>query len=173
MDSDGFLFVLGRAKSLLISHDGEKYSPEGIEEMIVAQSAHIDQMMLYNNQSPYTTALIVPNREAILAWLSANHLSCQTEEGQNAALRMIEDEIGAFRQGGLYGGIFPDRWLPSAFAILGEGFTEQNRFLNSTLKMVRGRITEFYKNRIDFLYTPEGKDCCNHQNRTIIKRLGE
>jgi len=173
MDPDGFLFVLGRAKSLLISHDGEKYSPEGIEEMIVAQSPHIDQIMLYNNQSSYTTALIVPNRDAVLAWLSANHLSSQTEQGQDAALRMIEGEISAFRQGGPYGGIFPDRWLPSAFAVLGEGFTEQNRFMNSTMKIVRGRITEFFRNRIDFLYTPEGKDCCNHQNRMIIKRMGE
>jgi long-chain acyl-CoA synthetase len=62
---------------------------------------------------------------------------------------------------------------PSALAVLGEGFTEQNRMLNSTLKMVRGRITEFYKNRMDFLFTPEGKDVCNHQNRTIVRRLFE
>ncbi|MCA1746672.1 MAG: AMP-binding protein, partial [Bacteroidales bacterium] len=32
MDKDGFLYVLGRYKSLLIADDGEKYSPEGIEE---------------------------------------------------------------------------------------------------------------------------------------------
>ena len=31
MDDDGFLYVVGRFKSLLISSDGEKYSPEGIE----------------------------------------------------------------------------------------------------------------------------------------------
>jgi long-chain acyl-CoA synthetase len=173
LDSDGFLFVLGREKSLLISHDGEKYSPEGIEEMIVAHSAFIDQMMLYNNQSPYTSALVVPNRDAILDWLTRDGLSCNTEEGQNAVLKKIEKEIGAFRPGGQFGGMFPDRWLPSALGILGEGFTEQNHFLNSTLKMVRGKIAEFYGNRIDYLYTTEGKDICNHQNRTIIKRWGE
>ena len=38
MDEDGFLFVLGRFKSLLISDDGEKYSPEGIEETISDRS---------------------------------------------------------------------------------------------------------------------------------------
>jgi long-chain acyl-CoA synthetase len=65
LDSDGFLYVLGREKSLLIGHDGEKYSPEGIEEMLVEHSPYIDQVMLYNNQSPYTIALIVPNQEAI------------------------------------------------------------------------------------------------------------
>jgi long-chain acyl-CoA synthetase len=173
LDSDGFLFVLGREKSLLISHDGEKYSPEGIEEMIVAHSSFIDQMMLYNNQSPYTVALVVPNKDAILNWLSRNNLSCRTEEGQDAVLRTIEKEINAFKSGGQSGGMFPDRWLPSALGILGEGFTEQNHFLNSTMKMVRGKIAEFYKNRIDYLYTAEGKDICNHQNRTIVKRMGE
>jgi len=173
LDSDGFLFVLGREKSLLIGHDGEKYSPEGIEEMIVAHSAYIDQMMLYNNQSAYTSALVVPNRDAILGWLTKNGLSNHSEDGQDAALRMIEGEIAEFRQGGSFGGMFPDRWLPAAIGVLGEGFTEQNRFLNSTMKMVRGRIAEFYKNRIDYLYTPEGKDVCNIQNRTIIRRLGE
>jgi len=58
-------------------------------------------------------------------------------------------------------------------AVLGEGFTEQNRFLNSTLKMVRGRITDFYKNRLDHLFTPEAKDIRNARNRTIVGRFIE
>jgi long-chain acyl-CoA synthetase len=173
LDSDGFLFVLGREKSLLIGHDGEKYSPEGIEEMVVAHSSFIDQMMLFNNQSPYTVALVVLNRDAVLNWLTRNNLSVHSQEGQDAALTMLEQELGAFKQGGKFSGMFPDRWLPAAIGILGEGFTEQNRFLNSTMKMVRGRIAEFYRNRIDYLFTPEGKDIRNHQNRTIIKRMGE
>jgi len=64
--------------------------------------------------------------------------------------------------------MFPERWLPAAIGVLGEGFTEENKFLNTTLKMVRGKITEFYSNRIDFLYTAEGKDIKNHQNHKIL-----
>ena len=52
MDTDGFLYVLGRVKSLLIADDGEKYSPEQIEEAITGASPYIEQIMLYNNQSP-------------------------------------------------------------------------------------------------------------------------
>jgi hypothetical protein len=37
--------------------------------------------------------------------------------------------------------------------------------------MVRSRIADFYKNRIDFLFTPEAKDICNHQNMTIVSRF--
>ena len=172
LDSDNFLYVLGRAKSLLISHDGEKYSPEGIEEAIVGNSHTIDQVMLFNNQSPCTVALVVPNKDVILNYLKERNLSPQTEEGQDAALKLIESEIGQFKAGGVFAGEFPERWLPAAVALLGEGFTEQNQFLNSTLKMVRGKITDFYRDRIDYLFTAEGKDINNPQNQTIIKRMG-
>lgn len=171
LDGDGFLYVLGREKSLLISNDGEKYSPEGIEEAIVGHSEFIDQLMLYNNQSPYTVALLVPNREAVLRWLKENNLSSRAESGQRAVLKLIESEVNAYREGGQYDGIFPTKWLPAAVAILGEGFTEKNQFLNSTLKMVRGKIVEFYKSRLDYLFTAEAKDVCNQQNMTIISRM--
>ena len=69
LDADGFLYVLGRMKSLLIASDGEKYSPETIEETISEASPYIEQIMLYNDQSPYTVALLVPNKEALLRWL--------------------------------------------------------------------------------------------------------
>jgi long-chain acyl-CoA synthetase len=171
LDEDGFLFVLGRNKSLLISSDGEKYSPEGIEETITEQSKFIDQIMLYNNQCTYTIALIVPDKEAILKWLKEKNLKCSQLEGQERVLKLIDSEINEFLDGGKFEGMFPKRWIPSAIAVLGEGFTEQNHFLNSTLKMVRGKIIEFYKNRIDFAFTPDGKNICNHQNRIIISRL--
>ncbi len=171
VDEDRFLYVLGREKSLLIGHDGEKFSPEGIEEAIADNSRYIDQLMLYNNQSLYTVALLVPNRTSILDYLSAMHLQPHTEEGQVGALRILESEISAYRDGGQFSGMFPERWIPSSFAVLGEGFTEENKFLNSTLKMVRGRITEFYRDRIDFMFTSEGRDILNHQNKMIIKRM--
>jgi long-chain acyl-CoA synthetase len=173
IDEEGFLFVLGRNKSLLIANDGEKYSPEGIEETVTGHSRFIEQLMLYNNQSPYTVALLVPNRDSSLQWLKEKNLSCRTPEGEEAVLKMLEAEIDAYRNGGPYAGMFPYRWLPSAMAVLGEAFTEQNGFMNSTLKMVRGRITEYYKNRLDFLFTPEGQSICNHQNRMIVKRWEE
>jgi len=171
LDNDGFLYVLGRFKSLLISGDGEKYSPEGIEEALTENSLFIDQVMLHNNQSPYTVALIVPNKEALLNWLEERKLSHNTAEGQKAVLRMLENEIAKFKSGGVFQNQFPERWIPSAVAVLGDGFTEQNKLMNSTLKIVRGKITEFYRNRIDYLYTPEGRDICNHQNMTIISRI--
>ncbi len=167
-DKDGFLYVLGRFKSLLIGSDGEKFSPEGIEEAIVDQSPYIEQIMLYNNQSPYTIALLFPNKAALIHEIKNRGFSIESEEGQNEVTKIIEEEINKYKKNGEFAGMFPERWLPAAIGILGEGFTEQNKFLNSTLKMVRGKITEFYMNRIEYLFTGEGKQINNKQNLHIL-----
>ena len=167
-DKDGFLYVLGRFKSLLIGSDGEKFSPEGIEEAIVDQSPYIEQIMLYNNQSPYTIALLFPNKTALIQEVKNRGLDITSEEGKNEVTKIIQAEIDKYKKGGEFSGMFPERWLPAAVGILGEGFTEQNKFLNSTLKMVRGKITEFYMNRIEFLFTAEGKAINNKQNMHIL-----
>jgi long-chain acyl-CoA synthetase len=170
-DEDGFLYVLGRAKSLLIGDDGEKYSPESIEEALTGQSPYIDQLMLYNNQSSYSVGLLVPARDALRRWLQQQGLSCRTAEGQDAVLRLLESELARYREGGDRAGSFPSRWVPRTVAVLGEAFTEQNHLLNSTMKMVRARIAEYYRNRLDYLYSPAGRSTINGQNRAIVARL--
>jgi len=67
--------------------------------------------------------------------------------------------------------MFPQRWLPPAIAIVDEAFTEDNHMMNSTMKIVRGKITEHFRKRIDFLYTPEAKDICNQSNLDAIGKL--
>ena len=169
MTKEGLLYVKGRFKSLLISSDGEKYSPEGIEEALVEKSKYIDQVMLYNNQSAYTTALIVPNRDALKRKLSHLNLALDTEEGRKAAVKKLEEELAKYRKGGEFEGMFPERWLPTTFAVLAEPFTEQNQMINSTMKMVRGKIEKAYAARIDYMYTAEGKQTQNQQNLDALK----
>ena len=169
MTKEGLLYVKGRFKSLLISSDGEKYSPEGIEEALVEKSKYIDQVMLYNNQSAYTTALIVPNRDALKRKLSHFNFTLDTEEGRKAAVKKLEEELAKYRKGGEFEGMFPERWLPTTFAILAEPFTEQNQMINSTMKMVRGKIEKAYAARIDYMYTAEGKQTQNQQNLDALK----
>jgi long-chain acyl-CoA synthetase len=65
--------------------------------------------------------------------------------------------------------MFPERWLPASIQILPEAFTEQNHMLNSTMKMVRGKITERYAKEIDFLYTPESKNIVNPSNIAALR----
>lgn len=150
MTKEGFLYVKGRFKSLLIGSDGEKYAPEEIEEMLVSQSKIIQQVMLHNNQSPYTIAIITPDRNA---GLSGNDL-----------VQAVWDEIEKYKGKGVYAGMFPERWLPATFIFTTEPFSEQNRMINSTMKMVRSKVEERYVEEIKFAYTPEGKNIFNNYN---------
>ena len=169
MDSDGFLYVMGRFKSLLIADDGEKYSPEGIEEAYIGQIDYISQCMLYNNQNPYTILLAVPDKTQILNHLKRKGLDPETDAGIHEAIRCIGHELNHYRKHGHYGHMFPHRWLPAAIGILPAAFTEDNQMLNSTMKMVRGKITNNYKQLIDFLYTSDGKDLYHKYNVENMK----
>lgn len=172
MDKDGFLYVMGRFKSLLIGSDGEKYSPEGIEEALVAHCKMVDQVILYNSQNAYTVALIVPNKEVMKRYVNSHqhhHNDWNTIEGKKLAIKKLNEEIAQFRKGGHYAGMFPERWLPAAFAILPEAFTEQNGMMNSTMKIVRGKVEGTFKDVIESMYATNGKDIYSEYN---IKSLG-
>ncbi len=169
MSDEGLLYVKGRFKSLLISSDGEKYSPEGIEEAFVSLCPTIDQVILYNNQSPYTIALIVPSKDNVKRMLAERGLDLSTEEGRKVACELVKEDVDTFKKDGEHAGMFPERWLPSCFAVLPEAFTEQNGMMNSTMKVVRGKVEKFYKERIDILYTPEGKQLYEQHNLDAFK----
>jgi long-chain acyl-CoA synthetase len=171
MSEDGYLYVLGRFKSLLIADDGEKFSPEGIEEAISEQSKYIDQCMLYNNQNPYTVALIVPNQHALKIYLEEKNLTADSDEGKKAVITLIENEVNEYRPSGKYGSMFPQRWLPVAIGILEESFTEDNGLMNSTMKIVRGKIMEKYQNLIEYLYTPDAKVVTNERNTEQVEKM--
>ena len=169
MGADGFLYVLGRFKSRLIAADGEKYSPEGMEEAIVDKSPLIDQIIIHNNQSPFTSAIVVPNRDAIRKMVT----DAEDEAQLKAAATALMGEIDKYRKGGQYADEFPDRWLPGAIAIVDEAFTEQNGLVNSTMKVVRAKVEEHFADRIEDLYTGEGKHPTSAKNLASIKKLAK
>ncbi|HPT11884.1 MAG TPA: long-chain fatty acid--CoA ligase, partial [Bacteroidales bacterium] len=62
-------------------------------------------------------------------------------------------------------------WLPVAIGVLNESFNEENGMVNSTMKIVRGKITERYKDFIDWLYTPMGKVINNNMNVEEVEKM--
>lgn len=154
-----YLYVTGRFKSLLISSDGEKYSPEGYEDNLAVVSKYIDNVILHNNQSPYTIVLVVPNKEALRAAAPGD---------KEAQLRLIQADVDSYRKGGIRAGRFPEKWLPTAIVVCEEPFTEKNGLVNSTGKVVRGKVEKHFEKRIEYAYTPEGKQLINPQNMASL-----
>ena len=159
-----FLYVTGRFKSLLISSDGEKYSPEGFEDSLTDSSKFIDATIIHNNQNPYTVAVIVPNKSALAEAVQKKGLSPDSEEGKKAQLEILQGEVDSYRKGGAHEGLFPEKWLPAAIIVADTPFSEQNGMMNTTSKIVRGKVEKFYADRIEYAYTAEGKALCNPKN---------
>lgn len=164
------LYVEGRFKSLLIGADGEKYSPEGIEGSLTSTSKFIEQVILHDSQDPYVIALIVPNTAALKAYLAKEFpkVAWGSEEARTACVNAIVKDVNEYRKGGKYADLFPIRWIPGTVVILPEPFTEKNHMLNSTMKIVRNKVEAFYKDRIAYAYTAEGKDPLNADNLKSI-----
>ena len=45
--------------------------------------------------------------------------------------------------------------------------------MNSTMKIVRGKVEERYADRLEYVYTPEGKKATNPKNLEAIKQIAK
>jgi len=165
IDEDGFLIVTGREKALLISDDGEKYSPEEIEEAIMAVGdLLVSQIVLYNDHRKYTTALVVPDIEA----------ACRRFGGHarpDEVIGLMAEVLKRFRVLPELRDRFPRQWIPATFQFLTEGFSLQNGLLNSTSKVVRYKVEERYRELIESMYRPGGDTPDNDRNRAAVTEL--
>ncbi len=166
-DADGFLVVTGRKKALLIAADGEKYSPESIEEAVINTSKYINQIMAWNEQSKFTCALVTLNTEALKTDLKA----AGAEVTADLVLDRIAEDMTTFRNHPDYRHI-PAQWQPSSFAVITEAFDESNGLVNSTMKLVRFKVCTFYRDRIDELYETGTADPHTAMNRAAVQKAG-
>lgn len=166
MDEDGFLVVTGREKALLIAEDGEKYSPEEIEEGLTNHSPLIQQAMLYNNQKKLTSSIIVVDEQKVKKLIKEQ----QIKEAPSL-LNAIHQEIKAFKTDDTYKSKFPSKWMPSLFYLAPESFSEDNKQVNSTMKMVRFKIEEAYQEKIELMYSSNGSERIKQENESTLERL--
>ncbi len=160
-DEDGFLVVTGRAKALLIGRDGEKYSPEEVEEVMINNLSIINQLMVYNDHQIMTTALITLQESDVASLIQEKGFTTPEEAltGIIAAIRSYEQHATAI----------PSMWIPSRFALIEKPFSEADGLVNSTMKLVRYKTTEFYKDRIATLY--ESEEANRQANLEVVKNL--
>ncbi len=121
--------------------------------------------MLYNDHSKFTTAIITLNEDYVRDFIAKNKLKTPEE-----LIFYIEKSLSEFKKDKALRKKFPDRWLPKLFAIAPEPFTEQNKMLNSTMKIVRYRIIEHYKPLIDSLYNDTQTNISKH-NIEVLKKF--
>jgi long-chain acyl-CoA synthetase len=164
-DSDGFLVVVGREKALLIAEDGEKYSPEEIEEAVTFSTEVVDQMMVWCEQKKYATALVTLDTAKVERLAKERGIAdC------GALLEFLKDEFYKFRSDPKAKKV-QTAWIPAVFQILPAAFTERDGSVNSTMKLVRHRIAELHRDIIEYSYTQAGSTTINERNLATVKAL--
>ncbi|MDR1286744.1 MAG: AMP-binding protein [Treponema sp.] len=172
VDADGFLVVTGREKALLIAADGEKYSPETIEEAVINTSKFIDQIMVYNEQCKFTSALVTVNAGELSAAAKAAGITGSSDGDMDRVIDLLRDDLAAFKDTGS-GGAIPAQWRPASFAVIPEAFGEEHGLVNSTMKLVRHRVRDFYRSRIGEIYAGPAADPHLPGNRDALRRVLE
>jgi long-chain acyl-CoA synthetase len=165
LDEDGFLVVVGREKALLIAEDGEKYSPEDIEEAVTTSTDLIDQIMAYCDHRKYTMALVTLDAAKVQRLIAARGVSCANE-----LLQLLSQEFTRFRTDPRAKKVQP-AWEPAVFQIVPAAFNETDGTINSMLKLVRHRIVQVHGDLIEYSYTKEGSRTENARNLETLRTV--
>ena len=166
-DEDGFLVVVGREKALLIAEDGEKYSPEEIEEAVASSTDLVDQMMAWCEQRRYVAALVTLDLAKVERLVVAEGIA-----DARSLLERLKDEFARFRDDPKAKKV-QAAWLPAVFQIVPRPFGDEDGTVNSTMKIVRHRIAEVYADLIEYSYTPEGSKTTNDRNLATLREMFE
>ncbi len=125
--SDGYLKITDRKKDIIITPGGDNISPVKIENEII-NSNKIDQAIVYGDNKPYLSALLVLNENYSL---SKDEIQKEIEN-INKNLSKVENI--------------------KKFFIANEKFTIENGMLTPTLKLKRYKIIKKYINNFKKLY---------------------
>ena len=164
-DEDGFLVVVGREKALLIAEDGEKYSPEEIEEAVTFSTDYIDQIMVWCEQRKYVTALVSLDRDKVARLIKADGILAAA-----ALLERLRLEFNNFRDDPKAKKV-QSAWMPAVFQIVSAPFSDRDGTVNSTMKIVRHRIAAVYADLVEYSYSPEGSKTINDRNLETLRKL--
>jgi long-chain acyl-CoA synthetase len=165
VDGEGFLVLVGRKRALMIAEDGEKFSPEIVEEAIAASTDVFAQVVVSCIYRKHPCALVTLDIQALRA-------KFDSKAGHNPreACSFLIREFHKF-QTSPAGARIPSQWRPTTFQILPDNFSESDGTLNSTFKIVRHVVEKLHSDTIDYSYTKEGAAPLNQRNLALLEDL--
>ena len=163
LDADGFLVVVGREKALLIAEDGEKYSPEDIEEAVTTSTDVVDQVMAHCDHRKYTMALVTLDTAKVERLVKSRGITCAKD-----LLEALSAELTRFRTDPKAKKVQP-AWVPAVFQLVPQPFSERDGTVNSMMKLVRHRVVEVHRELIEYSYSREGSRTDNARNVEALR----
>lgn len=149
IDSDGFLKITDRKKTLIKTSGGKYISLTQVEDTI-SESAYVNQIISFaSDDKHFVSALIVPDFEELKNFAKSSRILFDSEKEliQNPAiLKLYEAEINRCQKN------MAKYERVRKFALLAEPFTIENDTLTPSLKLKRRVIEMKHKVIIDKLY---------------------
>lgn len=148
VDADGYYYITGRKKELIVSSNGKKIYPARIESLFKLEPI-INQLLLIGDKQPYVTALITINAANLGTVKGAEEFKDKPHhelvkapavtEAVQAAVNRVNKQLADFER------IRRFRILPREFSI-------ENGELTPTMKIRRAQVIENEKQLISELY---------------------
>ncbi len=148
IDSDGYVKITDRKKSLFKSSGGKYIAPAMIEDL-VTELPYVDQVMVIGNERMYVTALIVPDMPALKEFAKSLNLNMETESELfynetlmnriRKDLEQVQKNLASFEK-------------IRKFTLLETPFTIEGGELTPSLKVRRKVVEEKYSRIIDNMY---------------------
>jgi long-chain acyl-CoA synthetase len=145
LDEDGFLFITGRQKDIIITAGGKNITPANLEHAL-QRNRWISQAVVIGDGRPYLVALITLDPEEAPAFAGEHNLKLDElhrSESLRAEIQTAIDEANSHYA--------PVEQI-KRFEILPEDFSQPTGELTPTLKVKRGIVQQKYAETIDAIY---------------------
>ncbi|HUG66460.1 MAG TPA: AMP-dependent synthetase/ligase [Pirellulaceae bacterium] len=148
LDEDGFLFITGRKKELIVTSGGKNIAPVYLESLLT-QDPLIAQAVVIGNDRKYLVALIVPELAGLQAEMAKRGVDLGNSEIDlhcDEVLALFEDRIASRL------GCVSHYEQVKKFTLLDRGFTVESGELTPKLTLRRGHIYENCRDLIEAMY---------------------
>ena len=148
LDEDGFLYITGRKKDIIITAGGKNITPANLENGL-KQNPYISQAVVYGDRRPFLTALVTLDPEEVAAFAEENGLSTAdvADLRNNEEIRQIVQKA----MDAVNAKVAPVEQVKK-FTILPHDLTQETGELTPTMKVKRNIVYEKYASEFDALY---------------------
>lgn len=146
IDDEGHIVITGRIKDIIITAGGKNVSPIPLEEEI-AKCPIVEHCVVVGDQRPFIGALVTLDPESLALWLPAHGLSTETPVDRLATNAAVREEIQQYVDKA--NAAVSRAESVRKFAVLDTQFTQENKCLTPSLKVVRPAVNRVFADVID------------------------